>query len=87
MRSIYLLQPFHVGSKNAKSTALVVPCAVVKEYNIDRSTIFMLQTDNQKKTITLEVMQYSSEKKQDNAMMPDKESPQTSIRQASLQIH
>ena len=47
----------------------------------------MLQTENQKKTITLEVMRYSSEKKQDNAMMPDKESPQTSTQQASLQIH
>ncbi len=40
MRSIYLLQPFHVGSKNAKSTALVVPCAVVKDYNIDTSTAY-----------------------------------------------
>src|SRR6266516_7001954 len=54
MRSLYVIQPYEVGSKKAKSLALVIPAKVVKKYNITISTVFVLKANTQTKTIVLE---------------------------------
>ncbi|MGD9533436.1 MAG: hypothetical protein AB7V56_06675 [Candidatus Nitrosocosmicus sp.] len=48
MRNRYLLQPYEVGAKNAKSLALVIPSAIVKRYQINTSTGFVLKYDESK---------------------------------------
>jgi hypothetical protein len=53
MRELYIMQPYQVGSKNCKSLALVIPAAVVREYEIDRSTVFALKPDIDAKKVTI----------------------------------
>jgi hypothetical protein len=48
MRNKYLIQPYEVGAKNSKSLALVIPSAIVKKYDINPSTGFILRYDNSK---------------------------------------
>lgn len=53
MRTLYVLQPYEVGSKKSKSLALIIPAKLVKKYKIDTSTVFALQHNPNTKTITL----------------------------------
>jgi hypothetical protein len=41
IKTDYLIQPYFVGSKEAKSLALIIPARVRKEANLDASTIFI----------------------------------------------
>ncbi len=54
MKSVYVLQPYEVGSKKAKSLALIIPAKVAKKYSIDTSTVFAVQTNPSTNTITLQ---------------------------------
>jgi hypothetical protein len=54
MKSVYVLQPYYVGSKHGKSLAIVIPAKVARKYNLDSSTIFSLKTDDLTHTITLQ---------------------------------
>jgi deoxyribodipyrimidine photolyase len=87
IQSLEKNKPYNVGSKKGKSTALVIPHRVVKEYKIDTSTVFLLQTNNQKTMITLKAIPYAKEKQEQNVTMPANESSPTSTQQASLEIH
>lgn len=55
-RNIYVMQPYRVGSKNGKSLVILIPARIVKEFNINTSTVFMLRKNKEKKTITLETI-------------------------------
>jgi hypothetical protein len=57
------VQPYQVGSKNKRSLVVLIPAEIVKEYNIDTSTIFAVQLDEQKKSITLQVLDTSRQAK------------------------
>jgi len=48
MRNHYFIQPYHVGSKNSKSLAIVIPLEVRKKMQIDTSTVFILKNSNNK---------------------------------------
>lgn len=48
MRNCYLIQPYEVGAKNAKSLAVVIPSAIAKKYHINPSTGFVMKYDNSK---------------------------------------
>jgi hypothetical protein len=64
MRKVYVVRPYRVGSKNAMSTAVVIPRTVVKDYKIDASTVVILKTNSNKRRMTLETfdaMQATSE--------------------------
>jgi hypothetical protein len=61
-KSIYVMQPYQVGSKNAKSLVILIPARIVKEFNINTSTVFMLRKNIEMKTITLETIHVSNEK-------------------------
>lgn len=50
------MQPYLVGSKNGKSLVILIPARIVKEFNINTSTVFMLRKNKEKKTITLETI-------------------------------
>lgn len=78
MKQVYLLQPYHVGSKKAKSIAVVIPAEVVKVYEINTSTILTLRTDVKAKRITLQTIKEGQEE-----MIPAEQGRQTSIMQVS----
>jgi hypothetical protein len=56
MKNIYALQPYQVGSKNAKSLAIVIPAKIAKKFHIDTSTIFTLEGDDDTKKVTLQTI-------------------------------
>jgi hypothetical protein len=56
MKSLYVLQPYQVGSKYRKSLAVIIPAEVTKQYNIDKSTVFTLQVDDDKKRLMLQMI-------------------------------
>ena len=56
MKSLYALQPYHVGSKDRKSLAVIIPAKVAKQCNVDTSTIFTLQVDEDKKRLMLQMV-------------------------------
>jgi antitoxin component of MazEF toxin-antitoxin module len=56
MKSLYALQPYYIGSKDGKSLALIIPAKVAKRYNVDASTVFTLQIDEDKKRLMLQTI-------------------------------
>jgi hypothetical protein len=56
MKSLYALQPYQVGSKDRKSLAVIIPAKVAKQYHIDKSTVFTLQIDDDKKRLMLQMI-------------------------------
>jgi hypothetical protein len=55
-----VVQPYSVGTKNKesryKSMAIVIPKDVVEHFNIDTSSILLLQKEKSRKKITLSVI-------------------------------
>ena len=56
MKSLYALQPYYIGSKDGKSLALIIPARVAKRCNVDASTVFTLQIDEDKKRLMLQTI-------------------------------
>ena len=54
MKSIYVVQPYRVGSKQGESLALIIPAQLRKEADITNSTILMLKIDKSTKRITVQ---------------------------------
>jgi hypothetical protein len=65
MRKMYVLQPYEVGSKRSKSLALLIPAKMVREYNINTSTVFALRANSGTKTITLQQTLYPIDNEQE----------------------
>lgn len=82
MKSTYLVQPYHVGSKNAKSLALIIPAEVAKGYNITTSTVLALRAERNPGTITLQMIDETIECKR-SRMKPVDKSSEASSQQAS----
>jgi hypothetical protein len=81
MKSIYLVQPYHVGSKNANSLAVVIPAQVAKTYNISTSTILALRADIKTNTITLNAIEMTD--KTQKGVIPTGESFHATSQQIS----
>ena len=64
----YLVRPYHVGSKNAKSLAIIIPSQLRREADIDLSAIFLLRLDKKTKIMTLQNIKLTIEKY--NAVIP-----------------
>ena len=62
MQLNYLIRPYHVGSKNAKSLAIIIPSQVRREASIDLSAIFLLKINKKTKIMTLHNIKQSIEK-------------------------
>ena len=83
-KSIYAIQPYQVGCKKdkKKSLAVIIPAKIAREYNVDPSTIFALKVDQERKTITLQIIDDAFKKE----MRPADESFSTSRQQVSLEV-
>jgi hypothetical protein len=84
MKSIYIIQPYRVGSKNAESLALIIPSKVRKQANIDTSTVFTLRIDENTKRITLQTINDLIEKYENT--VPTGESLVASNQQVPVKI-
>ncbi|MBA3978664.1 MAG: hypothetical protein H0X50_10835 [Nitrosopumilus sp.] len=45
-KKYYFVSPYPTGSKNSKSWVIVLPSKIVKKYQINHSTGFILKHDN-----------------------------------------
>ena len=53
----YVIQPYNVG-KDKKSLAIVIPCQIVKKYNLNSfSTIFFMQEEEQTNSLVLRTIE------------------------------
>lgn len=75
----YLIRPYHVGSKNAKSLAIIIPSQLRREANIDLSAIFLLRINKKTKIITLQNIKQSIEKYEDVTPTDQSEPNQQSL--------
>jgi hypothetical protein len=77
----YLIRPYHVGSKNAKSIAIIIPSQVRREADIDLSAIFLLKINKKTKILTLQNIKQWIEKYQEVATAdqsePNQRNPQS----------
>jgi hypothetical protein len=80
-KSTFVIQPYRVGSKMGRSLAVVIPSKIVKEQQIDTSTIFVARSDCNEKII-LEKIALLNEK-----AIPAAKSFQASIQQVSGEVH
>jgi len=70
MKELYVLQPYEVGSRKAKSLALIIPAKVVKECDIGTSTVFALSANPSTKRVVMQQTSYTiEEKKPDEAVI------------------
>lgn len=52
----YAVQPYYVGGKEKKSLALVVPSKIVREFQINISTIFEIIVDEKNRILHLQML-------------------------------
>jgi hypothetical protein len=55
-RRIYAIQPYAVGSKGAKSLALIIPARIARQCNITPNTMFSVKADKRTKAVTLQTI-------------------------------
>jgi hypothetical protein len=55
-KSKTLIQPYLVGSKNAKSTTATIPKWIVKLFNITPSTVFLIEPNKEKRRIIMQII-------------------------------
>jgi antitoxin component of MazEF toxin-antitoxin module len=70
-RSIYVVQPYQVGTKHRKSLAIIIPSKIAKECNVNTSTVFSIRIDKRNNRIALRTE--NSIKNDKDRMMPAEE--------------
>jgi len=65
-RNVYATQPYLVGSKGRKSLAIIIPARLVKEYDVDTSTIFAVRADKRTKSILMYMVPSQRESLEDS---------------------
>jgi antitoxin component of MazEF toxin-antitoxin module len=72
VKNIYIIQPYEVGTKKAKSLAMVIPATVVKKKHLSTSTAFALRADDDENELRLYMMEVTSTER--NSAFFDKQS-------------
>jgi hypothetical protein len=62
-KTVYAVQPYRVGNKNRNSLVVVIPSNVTKECKINTSTIFAIHVNSNRRSITLKILNSSTERK------------------------
>jgi hypothetical protein len=65
----YIIKPYEVGSRTAKSLALIIPSKVRKQANIDSSTAFELGLNEKNNSITLQILKTATANKDKKNMI------------------
>jgi hypothetical protein len=53
LRNVYVTQPYLVGSKGRKSLAIIIPARLVKDYDVNTSTIFAARAEKKTNRIIM----------------------------------
>ncbi len=53
-KSVYVVQPYEVGSKERKSLAIIIPAKIAREYDVNKSTILALSINEKGERIMLQ---------------------------------
>ena len=84
LKSIHIVRPYQVGSKHAKSLALIIPAKVREQAKIDTSTVFTLRIDENTRRITLQTINELIEKYENT--VPTGESLAASSQQVQVKV-
>jgi hypothetical protein len=60
-RTTYAIQPYAVGSKGAKSLALIIPARIARQCDITPNTMFSVKADRKTKAVTLQTVKLLKE--------------------------
>lgn len=55
-KNVYLIQPYHVGNKDRKSLAMILPAHLTKQLGLSPSTIIIARIDNRSNDIILRLL-------------------------------
>jgi hypothetical protein len=81
IKEIYATQPYDVGSREAKSTAAIIPKKIVRLLGIDNSTVFLIKPNRSKRQLIIQVIDNKEFKPK---LSEDKEALQTHPQTISL---
>ena len=56
IKSKSVIQPYLVGSKNAKSVTATIPKWIVNLFHITPSTVLLIEPDKEKRTIIMQII-------------------------------
>lgn len=83
-KNTYVIQPHKVGSKDRKSTVVTIPAELVKQYEINANTIFILKPEDKRKLILHKISNIDNELDFENkTLIPVEKSLEGSDQQAS----
>jgi antitoxin component of MazEF toxin-antitoxin module len=80
IRDIHVIQPYYVGTKDRKSLAMIIPAQIVKEQNLNTSSILAVKVAG-KAEITLNVINTKYKEKEGEESITAGESFQASSQQ------
>jgi hypothetical protein len=87
-QNIYFIQPYKIGSKERKSTVITIPAKIVKKFEINTNTLFILKSESKRKLILHKISNIDDKIDFENkTMIPAAKSFQASIQQASGEVH
>jgi hypothetical protein len=55
-RRRYAIQPYEVGTKGARSLALIIPARIARQCDITTDTMFSVKADTRTKAVTLQTI-------------------------------
>lgn len=67
-KSKSVIQPYLVGSKNAKSVTATIPKWIVNLFHITPSTVLLIEPDEEKRTIILQIIDQVNSLEHDKKM-------------------
>jgi hypothetical protein len=73
-RRIYAIQPYAVGSKSAKSLALIIPARIARQCEITTDTMFSVKADTRTKAVTLQTIKLTEDENENKKAGADEAS-------------
>jgi hypothetical protein len=64
-RRIYVIQPYAVGTKGARSLALIIPARIARQCDITTDTMFSVKADTRTKAVTLQTVNLMTTEEED----------------------
>lgn len=55
-KNAHVIQPYHVGNRDRKSLAMILPAQLTKQLGINPSTIIIAKIDNRSNDIILKIL-------------------------------
>lgn len=87
-KQIHVVQPYDVGPKSRPCKAIIIPSKLVKDFSIDKNTIFVIKPDKNYDKLILEKIFHGNVVENKNVdLIPVEKSLITANQQESNQDH